>query len=64
MKKIDFIYYVVEKANVKVAPIRVEKVVKDMSKRWQMEAEKFLESNNREIDYKFVWSLMLGGNCR
>lgn len=64
MKKIDFVYYVIEKANVKVTQARAERVVKDISKKWQMEAEKFLESNNREIDYKFVWSLMLGGNCR
>lgn len=65
MKKIDFIYSVIEKANVKKpAPVRVEKMVKDMSKAWQSQAEKFLETNTKEIDYKFVYSLILGGNCK
>lgn len=65
MKKIDFIYYVMDKANVKnVAPCRVEKMVKDMSKVWQAHAEKYLQTNTKERDYKFVYTLILGGNCK
>lgn len=65
MKKIDFIYNVINKANIKSpAPVRVEKMVKDMPKRWQEEAEKFLQNNGRELDYKFVYSLILSGNCK
>lgn len=65
MKKIDFIYEVIKNANVKTpAPVRVEKMVKDMSKRWQTEAEKFLETNTSELDYKFIYWLILGGNCK